>query len=112
MNNKIKPVHYMVKLETVLPSQKHDCHPFLVDFANDEFSIPIIDKAEKIIFKPPDSFYFQTFKPFQSHYKKPIKKNTNTLLQKSAILNDIDITDNDGPIEKKRLHTDQYSICL
>ena len=33
-----KPEHYMVKHETVFPSQKDDCHQILVDFGNYQFS--------------------------------------------------------------------------
>ena len=44
-DNQIKLVHYLVKHETVLPSQKDDCHPILADLGNDQFSIRIKDKG-------------------------------------------------------------------
>ena len=83
----------------LLPPQKDDCHPILADFGNDQFSFRNIDK-ENIISKPVNSSSFEAVKPFQSQYKKPIKRNTRTLLKQSAFLNDTDITDTDDPIEK------------
>ena len=100
-DNQVKSVHYLVKHETILPSQKDYCRPILADFGNYQFSIGINDKGEDIKIKPLDSILFEAVKPFQSQYKKPIKKNTKTLLQKAAILNGTDITDNDDPFEKK-----------
>ena len=47
-DNRKKLVHYSVKHETVRPSQKDDCRPFLADFENGQFSILKIDKGEKI----------------------------------------------------------------
>ena len=38
-DKQIKPVDFLVKHETVLPSQKDDRHPILDDFENDQFSI-------------------------------------------------------------------------
>ena len=46
----IKPVHYSVTQETVLPSQKDGFYPFLSEIGNDHFSIRIMDKAEKKCF--------------------------------------------------------------
>ena len=36
-DNQFKLVHCLVKHETVLLTQKEDCHPILVDFGNDQF---------------------------------------------------------------------------
>ena len=92
---------YLVKHETALPSRKVDRHPVLADFENDKFSIRMNEKGEKVIIKPLDPFSFEAAKPFQSQYEKPNRKNTKTLLQQSAILNDDHIIDNHDPIEKK-----------
>ena len=97
----IKPVHSLVKHEIVLPSQKDDCHLILAEFGNNQFSIRNNDPGANIIVKPVDSFSLEAVKPIQSQYKKPIKKNTKTLIQQYAILNDTDTTDNDDPIGKR-----------
>ena len=55
-DNKIKPAHYLVKHETVLPSEKDDCHLLLADLVIDQFSIRISDKGKNIIIKPLHSF--------------------------------------------------------
>ena len=45
-DKQIKPVHFLIKHETVLPSQEDDFHPILVDFEDDQFSIRINDKEK------------------------------------------------------------------
>ena len=90
--------------ETVLLSQKEDCHTILPDFGNDQFSARNNGERENISM-PIDSYCFQTVKPLQSQYKKPIKKNTKTIIQKSAILNDTNNTEDDDPIRKKHATT-------
>ena len=55
-NNKLKPVHYLIKHEEVLPHQKHDSHPILADYGTDKFSLRINDKGNDIIVKPLNSF--------------------------------------------------------
>ena len=79
--NEIKPVNCLVKHETALSSLKNDCHPILAEFGNDQFSIPINDERENITIEPINSFYFEAVEPFQSQYKKPIKRNYETLVQ-------------------------------
>ena len=79
-------MHYLFKRETILPSQKNFCHPILAHFEKDQFSICTSDTGERIITKPLDSFFSENFKQFQSQYKKPIKKNTATILQQSATI--------------------------
>ena len=64
-------------------------------------SIRINARGENTVFKPLDSFSIIAVKLFQSQYKEPIKKNTRTLFQQSAFLNDTGITDNDDRFEKK-----------
>ena len=115
-----KPVHYFFKHETVLPSQKRRLTSNSVHFGNIQFSTRKKDGGGKIIFKRLDLFSFEAVRLFQNQNKKPIKKNTKTLLQQSAFLNLSDITDNDDPFEKKHrmvilptcFITDQYSIYL
>ena len=91
----LKPVHYLIKHEEILPHQKHDSHPILADYGTDQFSIRINDKGNDIIVKPLQSFSFKSITPFQTNFKTPIKKNNKTLHQQSLLLNDTDITSND-----------------
>ena len=46
-DNQIEHVHYLVKHQNVLPSQKDDCHPILADFGNNLSPLVILTK-EKI----------------------------------------------------------------
>ena len=104
--NQFKPVHYLVRHEALLPSQGDDFHFDLSDFGNDHFSTRSNDTGENIIIKPLKSFSVEAVKTFESLYEKPTEKNTKTLLQHSAILDDTEITDKDNPNEKK----DNYSF--
>ena len=38
-NDTLKPVHYSIKHEELLPHQKHDSHPIFADYGTDQFSI-------------------------------------------------------------------------
>ena len=87
----LKPVHYLIKHEEILPHQKHDSHPILADYGTDQFSIRINDKGNDIIVEPLQSFSFKSVTPFQTKLKTPIKKNNKTLHQQSLLLNDTDI---------------------
>ena len=74
-DNTLKPVHYLIKHEEVLPHQKHDSHQILADYGTDQFSIRINDKRNDIVVKPLQSFSFKSITPFQTKFKTPIKKN-------------------------------------
>ena len=89
----LKPVHYLIKHEEILPHQKHDSRPILADYGTDQFSICINDKGNDIIVKPLQSFSFKSITPFRTKFKTPIKKNNKTLHQQSLLLNDINDTD-------------------
>ena len=91
-DNALKPVHYLIKHEEILPHQKHDSHPILADYGTDQFSIRINDKGNDIIVKPLQSFSFKSVTPFQTKFKTPTKKNNKTLHQQSLLLNDTDVT--------------------
>ena len=77
-DNTLKPVHYLIKHEEILPHQKHDSHPILADYGTDQFSIRINDKGNDIIVKPLQSFSFKSvnsfFKPNLRHLQKRITK--------------------------------------
>ena len=94
-DNTLKPIHYLIKHEKILPHQKHDTHPILADYGTDQFSIRINDKGNDIVVKPLQSFSFKSITPFQTKSKTPIKKNNKTLHQQSLLLNDTDITSDD-----------------
>ena len=59
--------------------------------------------------KPLASRSFETVEPIQSQNKKPNKKNTKTILQQSAVLNDTDINDNDDFYENS-IPQDRFSF--
>ena len=94
-DNTLKPVHYLIKHEEIIPHQKHDFHPTLADYGTDQFSIRINDKGNDIVVKPLQSFSFKSITPFQTKFKTPIKKNNKTLHQQSLLLNDTDVTSDD-----------------
>ena len=94
-NGTLKPVHYLIKHEEILPHQKHDSHPILADYGTDQFSIRINDKGNNIVVKPLHPFSFKSVTPFQTKFKTPIKKNNKTLHQQSLLLSDTDITSDD-----------------
>ena len=93
-DNQINLVHYLVKPETVFPSQKDDSHFNLADFWNDQFSLHFNVEGGNIIFERLASFPSEAVQPFGSQYKNLIKKNAENLIQQSAILNDTNNTDN------------------
>ena len=94
-NGTLKPVHYLIKHEEILPHQKHDSHPILADYGIDQFSIRINDKGNDIVVKPLHSLSFKSVTHFQTKFKTPIKKNNKTLHQQFLLLNDTDITSDD-----------------
>ena len=62
------------------------------------------NKGEDIYIKPLDSFPFQSFVPFESKHKGPIKNQAKSLLQQSTILNDTDIlSDEDEPNQSQNM---------
>ena len=94
-NDTLKPVHYLIKHEEILPHQKHDSHPILADYGTYQFSIRINDKGNDFIVKPLQSFSFKSVTLFHTKFKTPIKKNNKTLHQQSLLLNDTDVTSDD-----------------
>ena len=73
-NGTLKPVHYLIKHEEILPHQKHDSHPILADYGTNQFFIRIKNKGNDIIVKPLQSFSFKSITPFQTKFKTPIKR--------------------------------------
>ena len=102
-NYTLKPVHYLIKHEEILPHQKHDSHPILADYGTDQFSTRINDKGSDFVVKPLQSFSFKSNTPFQTKFKTPIKKNNKILHQQSILMNDTDITSDDEDHIKTRI---------
>ena len=82
-DNQLKPVHYLVKHEEIKYNQKNDCHPFLADYGDDQFSIRINNKGEEYTHK---AFRFLLFSiycsiriKFKKAYKKPSKISFTTI---------------------------------
>ena len=94
-NNKLKPVHYLLKHEEVLQHQKHDSHPSLADYGRDQFSLRINDKGNDLIVKPLNSFSFNAITPSQTNFKALVRKHNKSLHQQSLLLNDTDVTSDD-----------------
>ena len=108
----LKPVHYLIKHEEVLPNQNHDSNPILADYGTDQFSLRINDKGNDIFVKPINSFSFKSVSPFQTRFKTPVKKNNKTLHQQSVLLNDTDNTSDEdtySTINKSKSTTIQES---
>ena len=78
---KLKPVHYLLKHETVHLSLKDDCYPGLAHFGNDQFPFSNENEGEKNVIKTLDSFSFDGVHPIEVPFKKPITKNAKTLFQ-------------------------------
>ena len=70
----MKPVHYLVKLEEVLPYQKHDSHPILVYYGTDQDSIRINDKGSEIFVRFLQSFSLKSVTPFETKFTTPTKR--------------------------------------
>ena len=79
---KLKPVHYLVKHETVLPSLEDDCHPGLAHFGKDQFAIREDKEVEKNTVKTLEFLMFDAVQPIQVSCKKPITRNAKTSIQK------------------------------
>ena len=68
-NGTLKPVHYLIKHEKILPHQKHDSHLILADYGTDQFSIRINDKGNDIVVKPLQPFSFKSITLFKQSSK-------------------------------------------
>ena len=58
---KLKPVQYLVRRETALPSLNDDCHPCLAHFGNHQFPIRKDKEVEKKVVKTLDFFFLMLF---------------------------------------------------
>ena len=100
-NDILKPIHYLVKHEDVLPTQKNDSHLILADYGDDQFTLRIQDEGNIVKYTPLDSFSFQSVSSFLNKYKKPVKNKVKTLLQENPLLNETDLYDTDDPVLKR-----------
>ena len=94
---KLKRVNCLVKQETVLPSLKHDCHPGLAHFRNDQFPFGNDNEVKKIVVKTLESFLFDAVQPIQVPVNKPITKNAKTLIQ--LLFSD---AENEDPVGRRK----------
>ena len=94
---KFKPVHCLVKHETVLPSLEDDCHPGLAHFGKDQFLIGNDNEGENIVIKALDSFSFDAVQPIQVPFTKPITNSVQTLSKQ--FFSD---TDNEDPVGRRK----------
>ena len=95
---KLKPVQYLVKRETALPSLKDDCHLSLALFGNQQFPIRNDKEVEKNVVKILESSLFDAVQPIQVPVKKPITKNAKTVIE--LFLSN---TDNVDPVGRRKL---------
>ena len=100
-DNILKPIHYLIKHEDILPTQKNDSHLILADYGDDQFTLRIQDKGNVVKYTLLDSFSFQSVSSFLNKYKKPVKNNVKNLLQENPLLNETDLYDTDDPVLKR-----------
>ena len=79
-NGTLKPVHYLIKHEEILPHQKHNSHPILADYGTHKFSIRIKDKGNDIVVKPLHSFSFKICSSFSNKIQNTHKKTTQPFI--------------------------------
>ena len=80
--NKLRPVHFLFKRETILPSLKNHCHPGRAHFGKDQFPTRGDNEGEKMLLcKHWIPFSFDAVHPIQVPFKKPITKNAKTVIQ-------------------------------
>ena len=108
-NNTLEEIHYLVQHEEVLPTQKNDSHPILVDNGTQQYTIRIHDSGNNVTTKPLTSFSFKNLNTFNNKYRRPVKKHVKTLLQDNPLLNETDLNETDDPIYK-RIHGTQKPI--
>ena len=109
-DNTLKPVHYLITHEEILPHQKHDSHLILADYCTHQFSIRINDKGNDIVVKPLQSFSFKSITPFQTKFKTPMRKTKKTFHQQSLLLNDTDVTSDDEDHIYTRIPKSDFSF--
>ena len=92
-----KPVHCLVKHETVLRSLKDDCHPGPAHIGKDQFLFGNDNEGEKIVIKTLDSFSFDAVQPIQVPIKKPITNSVQLLIKQ--FFSD---TDSEDPVGRRK----------
>ena len=72
---KLNLVHYLVELETVLPSLKDNCHPGLADFRHDQFPIRNdIESEKKMLLKHWIPFRLMLYSQSKFQLKNQLRK--------------------------------------
>ena len=93
-NRTLKPVHYLINYEEILPHKKH---PILANYGTDKVSMRIIDKSNNTVVKPSTSHLLYVCYSFPIQIQNTDQKNNNkTSHQHPLSLNHTDITSEDG----------------
>ena len=100
-NNSLKQIHYLVEPEDVLPTQKNESHPNLVDHVDDQFTLHIQDESNTVTCTPLDSFSFQSVSSFLNESKKSITNKTKTLLQQNPLSKETEFFEYDDPVNTR-----------
>ena len=80
-NDTLKPVHYLIKHEEILPHQKHDSHPIFSDYGTDQFSFRINDKGKMILLSNPYNLsHLNQLLLFKQNSKHLLKRTTKPFI--------------------------------
>ena len=94
---KLKPVQYLVKRETALPSLKDDCHLCLALSGNHQFAVRKKVVGKNVV-KTLEPFLFSAVQPTQvPSVKKPITRNAKPLFQQF-----FSNTDDEDPVGRRK----------
>ena len=63
-----------------------DSHPILADYGSQKDTLRIIDNGNTIKHTLHDSFLFESVLPFNHKWKRPVEKQTKTLLKQNPLL--------------------------
>ena len=92
-----KPVQYLVKRETALPSLKYDCHLCLALSGNHQFAVRKKVVGKNVV-KTLEPFFFGAVQPNQvPSGKKPITRNAKPLFQQF-----FSNTDDEDPVGRRK----------
>ena len=82
-NNTLEETHYLVQHEEVLPTQKNDSHPIVVDYSLKQYTLRIHDSGNDVTSTPLNSFSFKGLNTFNSKYKRPVKNTLKAYYKKT-----------------------------
>ena len=109
-NNSLKQIHYLLKHGDVVPTQKKDSHPILVDYGEDQFTLRVLDKGNTVRYTPLDSFSFNSVSSFLIINKKPMRNKVKTSPRESLLLNESDLYEDDDLVSKRSPHQKSHQL--